>query len=60
MGENDREIGELIGRVEALENWQQRQNGALLRMADRLDRFQWWLVLVLGGLVVNLLMLAVK
>lgn len=54
MGENDREIGELFGRLEALEEYKKTQNGALIRLADRVDRFQWWLVVLLGGVVANL------
>lgn len=36
MAENAREIGELFGRLEALEDYRDKQNGALLRLAGGL------------------------
>lgn len=60
-------IARLQERTDALESWQKTQNGALNRMADRVDklserfdRFQWWLAVTAGGIAVSTILLALN
>lgn len=55
-----RAIGDLQGRVAALEDYQNKQNGALIRLADRVDGLKSQFLVILGGLVVNLVLLAIS
>ena len=41
-------------RIEGLEAKQVTQDAAILRVEDKLDRINWWLVALLGGMVVSL------
>lgn len=52
------EVGQarLEERVALLEDWQEKQNGSLRRVEEKIDRFTWWLVLTLGGVVVQLVL----
>ncbi len=43
-------------RIEGLEKGQRVQDAAIEKVADKLDRINWWLVATLGGVVVNLLL----
>ena len=43
-------------RIEGLEAKQITQDAAIEKIADKLDRINWWLVATLGGVVVNLLL----
>lgn len=61
------DLGKLEGRVDALEAWQERQNGHLERIEqkldkfqDKLDRFDTWLIGLLGGMIVTLIMLVIN
>jgi hypothetical protein len=45
-------------RLENLEDYQKEQNGHLRRIEEKLDRFTWWLVLTLGGVVTTLIIIA--
>jgi hypothetical protein len=42
------------GRLDVLEKWQIRQNGSLTRLADGLDKFQWWLIGILFSSLASL------
>lgn len=41
-------------RIEGLEMKQVTQDAAIEKVADKLDRINWWLVALLGGMVVSL------
>lgn len=41
-------------RIEGLEMKQVTQDAAIEKVADKLDRINWWLVMLLGGMVVSL------
>jgi hypothetical protein len=41
-------------RIEGLEAKQVTQDAAIEKVADKLDRINWWLVALLGGMVVSL------
>ena len=41
-------------RIEGLEKGQRVQDAAIEKVADKLDRINWWLVVLLGGMVVSL------
>ena len=41
-------------RIEGLEMKQVTQDAAIERVADKLDRINWWLVMLLGGMLVSL------
>ena len=41
-------------RIEGLEAKQVTQDAAIRRVEDKLDRINWWLVALLGGMVVSL------
>lgn len=43
-------------RIEGLEKGQRVQDAAIEKVAEKLDRINWWLVATLGGVVVNLLL----
>lgn len=43
-------------KIEGLEKEQLTQNNAIKDVSDKLDRINWWLVLTLGGVVVNLVL----
>lgn len=46
--------------IASLRQWQEKQNGVLTRIEEKLDRFTWWLVLTLGGVVTSLILLIVN
>jgi tetrahydromethanopterin S-methyltransferase subunit G len=61
----------LDARVQSLEEYEDKQNGSLQRMeqkieelrgdvSDRLNRLQWWLIGLLGSAVVSLILLIVN
>ena len=59
-----KEYKEIITRLAVLETklddflgWQKRQNGDLATLDESLDKFKWWLVGVLGILVINLVVI---
>ena len=59
-----KEYKEIITRLAVLETkldgflgWQKRQNGDLATLGHSLDKFKWWLVGVLGIMVVNLVVI---
>ncbi|MGI6352545.1 MAG: hypothetical protein ACOX6M_12745 [Armatimonadota bacterium] len=58
------EMGERVAKVEKdienLKGWQKTQNGHLEKIDEKLDRFQWWLVLALGGIAANLAVVILK
>lgn len=41
-------------RIEGLEAKQVTQDAAIGKVSDKLDRINWWLVALLGGMVVSL------
>lgn len=41
-------------RIEGLEMKQVTQDAAIEKVSDKLDRINWWLVALLGGMVVSL------
>jgi hypothetical protein len=54
------DLGKLEGRVDALEAWQERQNGHLQRIDEKLDKLHMWLIGVLGSTIVSLVLLIVN
>jgi hypothetical protein len=44
-------------RVENLETWQKSQNGAILRVDQKVDRLQFWIMGTAVSAVLNLLLL---
>lgn len=62
--------GVLGGHTEAikdLKEYRDKQNGALLRLADRVDKvdarldsMQWWLIGLMGGVIASLILLVVN
>jgi hypothetical protein len=53
-------VGRHEERLEKVEEYQDRQNGSLQRIEAKIDRFTWWLVLTLGGVVTSLIIILVK
>jgi len=53
-------VARLEERVEGLEAWQRTQNGSLQRLADRIDRLNWWIVGIAGGVAVACVMLVIQ
>lgn len=47
-------VGRLEGEVDALRGWQKQQNGALMRLADKVDRLYYLAITTLVGLIVEL------
>ncbi len=56
------EVGQarLEERVDKLESWQTKQNGTLQRLEEKIDRFMWWIIGVLGGVIVQLALTILK
>ena len=59
-----KEYKDIITRLAVLETkidgfvgWQERQNGELTVLGQSLDKFKWWLVGVLGTMVINLVVI---
>lgn len=48
------QIGNLTAEVDNLRDWQNQQNGTLQKLAEKVDRIQWYLTTLLGGLAVSL------
>ncbi len=55
-----KDLGQLEGRVASLEAWQERQNGHLQRIDEKLDSLMKWLVGLLGSTIVSLVLLIVN
>jgi len=53
-------VGRHDERIEALERWQKDQNDRLARIEEKLDRFHYWLVGTLGGIIVSLILLVIN
>lgn len=53
-------VARLEERIESLEAWQRDQNGSLQRLADRIDRLNWWIVGIAGGVAVACVMLMIQ
>ncbi|MBS3977748.1 MAG: hypothetical protein KGZ75_13690 [Syntrophomonadaceae bacterium] len=47
-------------RLEKLEQYQEKQNSNFQKIEAKLDRFTWWLVLTLGGVLTSLILLLVN
>lgn len=54
------EFSRMQQRLEYLEEWQRRQNGTLQHLEGQLDRIQWWLVLIAGGVATACVMLLIQ
>lgn len=56
------EVGQarLEERVDKLESWQTKQNGTLQRLEEKIDIFMWWIIGVLGGVIVQLALTILK
>lgn len=52
--EQDVAIARLEERAGNLERWQKDQNGHLKAIDQKLDRFQVWLIGVMGGVITSL------
>lgn len=46
--------------VQALKDWQQKQNGSLQRLEEKMDSIQKWLIGLLGGVITSLILLIVN
>lgn len=56
-------LGEVISlksEVEHLREWQQRQNGSLLRLERRVEQIYFWLIGLMGGVIASLVLLVVN
>ena len=42
------------------EDYRKKQNGTLQRLEEKLDRFYWWLVGLMGGVIASLILLLVN
>jgi hypothetical protein len=51
------DLAALGARVDNLDEYKEKQNGALLRVADSVQGMQRWLTGLLGGMVVSLILL---
>jgi len=65
--DTEKEIADLGKKVEGLEHdvanlngWQKTQNGALLRVDDKVDKLKLWIISVLAGVVVSIFVNLVK
>lgn len=47
-------------RITRLEDWAESQNGRLSRIEEKLDKFYFWLVGVMGGVIASLVLLIVN
>lgn len=63
----ERIIGQHDEAIKDLKEYRDKQNGALLRLADRVDKvdarlnsMQWWLVGLMGGIIASLILLVVN
>ena len=58
------EIAERLAAAEhdlkALKDWQQKQNGNLQRLEDKIDALQKWLIGLLGGVISSLILLLIN
>jgi len=54
------EVISLKSRVDHLREWQQRQNGSLLRLERRVEQIYLWLIGLMGGVVSSLVLLVVN
>ncbi|MGE5552815.1 MAG: hypothetical protein ACM3XZ_02690 [Betaproteobacteria bacterium] len=54
------ELAMVKTKVENLEEYRDRQNGALQRLTDQVDEIRRWLTSLLGGMVVSLVLLVVN
>lgn len=49
-------IGALQEHAKNTDVWQEKQNGSLLKLADKIDRLQWAIIALLLGVVADLAM----
>ena len=47
-------------RMQDHEDYRKKQNGTLQRLEEKLDRFYWWLVGLMGGVIASLILLLVN
>ena len=47
-------------RMQDHEDYRKKQNGTLQRLEEKLDRFYWWLVGLMGGVIASLILLIVN
>lgn len=47
-------------RMKDQEDYRKKQNGTLRRLEEKLDRFYWWLVGLMGGVIASLILLLVN
>jgi hypothetical protein len=57
LSEGEVMIARLDERVKDLEQYKEKQNGALLRMSDRVDGMKNIMLTLLGGMAVNLVLM---
>lgn len=49
-------LGTLEEHDKNTDRWQEKQNGSLLKLADKIDRLQWAIIALLLGVVADLAM----
>ena len=47
-------------RMQDHDEYRKKQNGTLQRLEEKLDRFYWWLVGLMGGVIASLILLLVN
>ncbi|MDP3058516.1 MAG: hypothetical protein Q8N36_03565 [bacterium] len=60
VGKLEVTVGRHEERIGALEGYQVKQNGCLLRLEAKMDSLNKWLMMLLGGMVVSLVLLIVN
>ncbi len=51
-------LAEHGARISALEDWQERQNGSLVKLNDKIDKIYWWIIGLTGTVAVSAILLA--
>ncbi len=53
-------VAVLEEQVAGLRGWQKAQNGSLQRLESRMDRLNWWIVGIAGGVATACVMLLIQ
>jgi len=48
------EMSSLITEVDNLKAWQNKQNGSIQKLEEKIDKLTWYLTTLLGGVAVSL------
>lgn len=54
------DVATLKAKTENLEEYRDKQNGALLRLTEQMEDMRRWLTGLLGGMVVSLILLVIN